>query len=180
MYPVEEGKMNEHRAPSVLERPQESPGRGSICPNHGPLRQSWAVCPGCLRSGGARAGTVAIATKPRSAVPDTKPDRSTNPQVLLQIHAGDGGSGATPAVFPVIEGETTLGRDPRNMVVLADSAASRFHARIRRNRRDLLIEDRGSTNGTDVNGTRVTGLQPLVDGDTIQIGGTTLLVTFVA
>jgi pSer/pThr/pTyr-binding forkhead associated (FHA) protein len=38
------------------------------------------------------------------------------------------------------------------------------------------IEDLGSTNGTYVNGLRIKGPQTLSEGDTVEVGGTTLVV----
>jgi diguanylate cyclase (GGDEF)-like protein len=56
-----------------------------------------------------------------------------------------------------------------------DGAASRRHLRIeRRGHNDFFLEDLGSTNGTFVNGERVTARQ-LEDGDKILIGTSTVL-----
>ena len=58
-----------------------------------------------------------------------------------------------------------------------DDEISRSHARISLDRSGFCaIEDLGSTNGTFVNGLRVTGPQTLSVGDTIEVGGTTLVV----
>jgi transcriptional regulator with GAF, ATPase, and Fis domain len=48
-----------------------------------------------------------------------------------------------------------IGRDRRNHLVLPDEGVSAFHCRIRRAGRRLLLEDRGSTNGTFLNDVRV-------------------------
>ena len=65
-------------------------------------------------------------------------------------------------------GEGRLGEDPE---------LSRNHARIARRAGDqLTIEDLGSTNGTFVNGKRITDAQPLRPGDTVKLGTTTLQV----
>jgi serine/threonine-protein kinase len=59
-----------------------------------------------------------------------------------------------------------------------DVELSREHARISRTPEDAyVIEDLGSTNGTFVNGRQIRGAQPLMEGDTIEVGGTTLLVS---
>jgi hypothetical protein len=58
-----------------------------------------------------------------------------------------------------------------------DDEISRSHARISLDRSGFCaIEDLGSTNGTFVNGLRITGPQTLSVGDTIEVGGTTLVV----
>lgn len=79
----------------------------------------------------------------------------------------------TGAAFTLHPG-ATLGRDPGADVALpADSKASRIHARIVSDGTGYAIEDAGSTNGTFVNGQRITR-QPLVTGDAVLIGTTSL------
>jgi hypothetical protein len=76
-----------------------------------------------------------------------------------------------------LAGETvTLGRLPECSVVLADPNVSRVHAEVRltSNGSDYEIIDRGSTNGTRVNGMPVTGPRVLAPGDTITLGATTI------
>lgn len=62
----------------------------------------------------------------------------------------------------------TIGRDADNDVPLANPQVSRHHARLRRAGAAHVIEDLGSTNGTFVNGERITNRQ-LAVGDQIQI-----------
>jgi hypothetical protein len=74
-------------------------------------------------------------------------------------------------IFP-INGEALIGRDPGNGVPLTqDSTVSRRHARIIAEDGGYLIHDEGSSNGTYVNGVRVTEA-PLRSGDEVSIGGT--------
>jgi len=65
-----------------------------------------------------------------------------------------------------------LGRDVSCDIVIDDERASRRHAQVRPSARGWIVEDVGSTNGTRVNGFRMT-VQLLVDGDVITIGATT-------
>jgi len=51
---------------------------------------------------------------------------------------------------------------------------SRKHATIERTRQDYVLEDLGSTNGVEINGRRVSGMQVLAIGDQIQIGEVTI------
>ena len=67
----------------------------------------------------------------------------------------------------------TLGRLSDCDVVLEDPGASRRHAEIRREDGSYVIIDLGSTNGTMVNGQRVSAVA-LNPGDMIQLGTTTL------
>ncbi len=71
-------------------------------------------------------------------------------------------------------GESKLGRDASNVVVVEDSKASREHAKIRFAEGMYTIADLGSANGTFVNERQVSGQTPLTDGDLIRIGDTTL------
>lgn len=68
-----------------------------------------------------------------------------------------------------------LGRDPGNAIGLpGDTKASRAHARVLQDGGgQWVVEDNGSTNGTFVNGQRITR-QELASGDTILIGATAL------
>ncbi len=65
-----------------------------------------------------------------------------------------------------------LGRDVGSDIVIDDDRASRVHAQVRPSARGWIVEDVGSTNGTRVNGFRMTA-QLLVDGDVVTIGATT-------
>jgi hypothetical protein len=106
--------------------------------------------------------------------------------------AGPGGSGAVPsgpvgpeklvvvapdamkgAEFP-LGTEVTVGRGGGCAVLLTeDSFVSQIHARMFRRDGDLFVEDLGSTNGTFLNGKKVSAPVPVRKGDKIQFGRTT-------
>ncbi len=68
-----------------------------------------------------------------------------------------------------------LGRGSRNDVDLGrDEYASSHHARIEPRRDGVWLEDVGSTNGTYLNGTRLTRPKRLAPGDVLRIGETEL------
>ncbi|MFZ5920719.1 MAG: FHA domain-containing protein [Chloroflexota bacterium] len=74
----------------------------------------------------------------------------------------------------VLEHESTrIGRAAENEIVVLEKRASREHARIRREGRRTLLEDLGSTNGTFLNGERVSGTISLRDGDQVTVGDVT-------
>ncbi len=76
-----------------------------------------------------------------------------------------------------LAGETvTLGRDKSNAVQLADHEVSRRHAELHLSESGYELVDLDSSNGTFVNGRRVTR-QPLSSGDRIQAGRSLLIFT---
>lgn len=77
--------------------------------------------------------------------------------------------------FPLHTEQATLGRSAGNDLVLADPEVSRRHIRIIRRADGYAVEDIGSTNGTFVNGQRISHLTLLQDGDTIDLGDTVRL-----
>jgi pSer/pThr/pTyr-binding forkhead associated (FHA) protein len=63
-----------------------------------------------------------------------------------------------------------LGRSAEADVLLDDPYASEFHMRLVAQEDGIVLHDLGSTNGTYVNGRRVTAPTRLRRGDTIQVG----------
>jgi pSer/pThr/pTyr-binding forkhead associated (FHA) protein len=74
----------------------------------------------------------------------------------------------------LVSGEAVIGRGPGCAVVLPDDYASARHARVFERRGRVWVEDLGSTNGTVLNGRRVTRPAMLRSGDRLQIGRTML------
>lgn len=71
--------------------------------------------------------------------------------------------------------ELTLGRAAGCGVSLSeDTFVSQLHARVFRRDGDLFIEDLGSTNGTYLNGKKVSAASVMRKGDRVQVGRTTL------
>jgi len=65
----------------------------------------------------------------------------------------------------------TIGREASHAIALVnDMGVSRTHAQIVRQGDQTLIEDLGSTNGTYVNGVRISAPTPIKPGDTLQLG----------
>jgi hypothetical protein len=74
------------------------------------------------------------------------------------------------ASFPLPKEAVTIGRDSEADITIKDPEISRRHARISWQAGSYVIEDLGSTNGTTLNGVKITGIQQLNPGDTIEIG----------
>ncbi len=79
-----------------------------------------------------------------------------------------------PALLSFAQFEISLGRTPNNDVVLADSSVSALHAMIRISEGGLTIEDRGSRNGTLLNGKPIIEPRVFTSTDIISIGPFTL------
>lgn len=80
-------------------------------------------------------------------------------------------SGPTPgAVYPLEGDQLTIGRDSTNGVSINDPEVSRRHARLTFQGGKYVLEDLGSTNGTFVNGQRLSGPHVLKAGDVVALG----------
>ena len=77
--------------------------------------------------------------------------------------------------YEITQETTTLGRDIASDIVINDRETSRHHLRLLRSDDSITVEDLGSTNGTFVNGKRVSGITPLQNGDMIGLGETVIL-----
>lgn len=79
--------------------------------------------------------------------------------------------------FEIVGDRVTVGRQGTCSVHIPDTNVSRVHAELRRTSTGWTVEDRGSTNGTKVNGTAIAEPTPVQPGDTLSFGSVTL--TFV-
>lgn len=111
-----------------------------------------------LRSGLKPRAWVA---RPRAAV--------QGPRLVIVAPAG---TGLRPGDLFELAGDTTLGRDHENGIVLSDPSVSGRHAALKRGRDGFRIIDLGSTNGTLLNGRPVGGDRgaPLRVGDQMALG----------
>ena len=74
-----------------------------------------------------------------------------------------------------VANEITFGRAVGCTVSVPDDTyVSQVHARVFNDQGNIIVEDLGSTNGTYVNGNRLTAPATLQQGDRIQIGSTVL------
>jgi hypothetical protein len=69
-----------------------------------------------------------------------------------------------------------LGRSSEADVLLDDPYASDFHMRLVAQENGMVLHDLGSTNGTYVNGRRISAPTTLRHGDNIQVGKTVMEV----
>ncbi len=72
--------------------------------------------------------------------------------------------------FELANDKYSIGRQTTCDIVIADHNVSRVHAEIKVVQGSWKIDDRGSTNGTRVNGTVIVEPTPLASGDVIAFG----------
>jgi pSer/pThr/pTyr-binding forkhead associated (FHA) protein len=75
---------------------------------------------------------------------------------------------------PVTPTGVVVGRSRECDLRVADGNASRRHAEVKQDGESWVVVDLGSTNGTELNGRRITR-ETLVDGDRITIGATDIV-----
>lgn len=80
-------------------------------------------------------------------------------------------SGPNPGTVYALDSEQiSIGRDSSNEISVNDAEVSRRHARLTFQGGKYVLEDMGSTNGTFVNGQRLTGPRVLKSGEVVSLG----------
>jgi predicted component of type VI protein secretion system len=82
----------------------------------------------------------------------------------------------TGKTFRLEAPEIIIGREAGNSIAINDAEISRKHAKLNLHGTAYVIQDLGSTNGTFVNGQRLTGSQVLNPGDTVSFGENIVLI----
>lgn len=109
--------------------------------------------------------------------------------ISSHLNLRQGGKGRRPGTRLVVVGSDTqrgldftvrdslvLGRSSESDLMIDDPYASEFHLRLTSKDDRLILTDLGSTNGTYVNGRRVTAPVDLSRGDSVQVGKTVMEV----
>ena len=102
----------------------------------------------------------------------TLPGSSEQQPVRLRMQLG----ATIGQVYTMVGNRLTLGRSQENDIVLDDPQVSRHHAQVIRRGNQIIVEDLGSTNGTLVNGRRITGSHVLQPTETIAVGASVFSV----
>lgn len=100
-----------------------------------------------------------------------EPELSRNPEYYLEILEGPDNRQS----FPLLSDNFHIGRHSQCEIVLHDPEISRRHLKLSREERGWLLDDMGSTNGTWVNGQRITR-QVVVPGEKIRMGQTLAMI----
>jgi hypothetical protein len=152
---------------SLIENPgeedgwaEEPPARARPSSRRGPAPQAAGAGPA---SAGGRTMVHSSAERVAERLTDARAPQRRSAVLKLgpkRLIVGDAG--------------VTLGRSRSADVMVDDSNVSRAHAEIRAHGSSWVLTDLGSTNGTRLNGRRVTQPEVLGPGDEIEVGTTTL------
>ena len=123
-----------------------------------------------LAGAGQPRATGLPASTSRPAGPKPKPKRRG--KALTHLLVTDGGLAGTR--IALAEQPIMIGRANDSTLVLTDDYASTRHARLVNRDGDWYVEDLGSTNGTYLDRTKVTGPTLIPPGVPIRIGKTVL------
>ena len=101
-----------------------------------------------------------------ASVPFQQIQQSAPPAVsgVPKLVATDG------SAFDLPEGETIVGREFGAGLVVPNDTISRKHASVLKNGGSVELQDHGSTNGTWINGGKLSGSQILRPGDSVRFG----------
>jgi len=107
-----------------------------------------------------------------SAVPQTQPVVPVASARLIVVDGAE--SDLAPGTSFTLQPVTMIGRDPDATIRLTEPFISSHHAEIASTDGRWWIRDLGSTNGTFVNGQRVSASTGIRTGDIVQFGRMTL------
>ncbi|NDB41513.1 MAG: FHA domain-containing protein [Actinobacteria bacterium] len=94
-------------------------------------------------------------------IDSTDKSGSINPNFVVNLNVDD---------YAAFADTLKIGRQASCRVVFNDSNVSREHAQLRRTAEGWKILDLGSTNGTKINGLKISEEQLLVNGDDLSFG----------
>ncbi len=119
------------------------------------------------RRGAKEFATDKLATRPNDTV-----SAHMDPTRVDGVYAGlEEGEGEDALFHRIVTDVFRIGRHPdSNLVIKADTKVSRRHATILHREMAYTLQDNGSSNGTYVNGKKITGPHELMVGDRIKIG----------
>lgn len=78
-------------------------------------------------------------------------------------------------VIELVKDIIVMGRDVNNDIVVNDAEVSRTHTRLTAQSEGYIVEDLASTNGTFLNGQRLTGPKLMRHGDMLGLGETVVM-----
>ena len=160
-------------APPALGKPEAAPPTGlapagKLAPpkapsvSCSPYSETVSVPPPAARPASAQEEEEAAAETVKQTLVE---DFDTSERLVAETGPLAGSS------FPLF-GKVRIGRAPDNDIVLADKKVSSHHAMINRMGPKLVVTDLNSTNGTVLNGIRITDPVEALYGDKLIVGDT--------
>lgn len=110
---------------------------------------------------------VSVPSRPAVAFGETRRRPKGTPREVV-VHVPD----TRPRVVTLDDQPLTLGRATRVNVQVDDRYVSDEHVELRPDDEGWLVRDLGSTNGTFLNGAKITQATPIGPGDQIRLGKT--------
>jgi pSer/pThr/pTyr-binding forkhead associated (FHA) protein len=148
------------------------------------LRAVWAEITPARSRGGAPQRVGAGATVPARG--PVSPNQATAAVPATGSKGGRRGRDQGPGQLVVVEpaalqgrafavkDQLTIGRSAQCQIAVDDTFVSQMHARVFPHEGQFVVEDLGSTNGTYLNRSKLSGAMVLQRGDRIQVGNTVL------
>jgi hypothetical protein len=121
---------------------------------------------------GSRAGRLVAAPRGVNVAAGSRPAKVKKGRAAHQLVVTAGALAGTKITLG--ESPITIGRAEDSTLVITDDYASARHARLIPRDGQWMLEDMGSTNGTYLDRTKVSGLTPVPLGVPIRIGRTSL------
>ncbi|MCD5345389.1 FHA domain-containing protein [Agromyces sp. H3Y2-19a] len=131
-----------------------------------PTASSFPSSPVASAPAAAAAPTEAVTTPPSGGNGELA--SSDNARRLIITNGAKSGT-----EFPLGTDEITIGRSSDSAIIIRDDYTSTHHARLMLWNGRWMIQDLDSTNGTFLNGSRVTVPTPIPLGATVKVGATT-------
>jgi len=145
----------------------------NVCPIHGQYDAKYTTCPVCAAEAqAAQVRTAPPAREARTSVGVATPRAPRAPKAGALLYVETGARAGTDYRLSV--GTTAIGRTSDSDIMIDDDTVSRQHALIREEGGRFTLHDRGSLDGTYVNGQKIRGPVTLQDGDEIGVGNTVL------
>ncbi len=171
-------KATASRIPVPVDQPKPAvkiPDMAGICPYCGTKKDASGRC--ACSVGGPVPADQGFPQQPAPTVQSPSP--MSQPTMGMQASPVPSGVPRLTAIsgpyagqsFALLaSGPTSVGRDPSRTIQLPmDSTVSRMHARVENEGGMFVVYDEGSSNGTSVNGVRITR-QPISPGDVVEFG----------
>jgi pSer/pThr/pTyr-binding forkhead associated (FHA) protein len=142
-----------------------SPGVEPVPERGEPLRLPRAPAP-APPAGAAQRLSDTMHGIPEEPQRNTPPGPEAAPLASLLFRSGAFKGRRLPIKVPVVN----IGRGDYNDVVISDASVSTMHAKLQRRETLWILSDLGSTNGTFVEGERLSGEAALTPGTTLRFG----------